>query len=239
MSASGASKTVDGRQARWDKHNEARRQVILDAALGVVEANEPGAEFHVLQIAEQAGLSRSVIYRHFTDRADLDHAILVEIVEGVMERLLPALTLDGTVREIIHRIVFAYVDWAAGHPALHRLVDHAAIGGALEHGLDRIASVIVEVLETAIEMLGLDLDDDDAAAIDPLAYALVGAAFSAVRRWVAREPRRPAAPELALLLSDSVWLILDGHARRLGLVIDPDLPVEELLNIPDPEALQG
>ena len=229
----------DGRQLRWDKHNQERRQVILDAAIAVVEAGEPGADYHVQQIAERAGLNRSVVYRHFTDRADLDHAILAEIVEGVMDRLLPALTLDGTVREIIHRIVFSYVDWAAEHPALHRLVDRAPIGGALEQGLDRVAAVIVEVLETAIEMLGMDLDDDDAASIDPLAYALVGAAFSAVRRWVAREPRRPAAAELALVLSDSVWLILDGHARRLGVTIDPDLPIEELLNIPDPEAARG
>ena len=229
----------DGRQLRWDKHNQERRQVILDAAIAVVEASEPGSDYHVQQIAEQAGLNRSVVYRHFTDRADLDHAILAEIVEGVMERLLPSLTLDGTVREIIHRIVFSYVDWAAEHPALHRLVDRAPIGGALEQGLDRVAAVIVEVLETAIEMLGMDLDEDDAASIDPLAYALVGAAFSAVRRWVAREPRRPAAAELALVLSDSVWLILDGHARRLGVTIDPDLPIEELLNIPDPEVAQG
>ena len=109
-------KSPDGRQARWDKHNQERRQVILDAAIAVIETAEPGAEFHVHQIAEQAGLNRSVVYRHFADRADLDHAILVEIVEGVMDRLLPALTLDGTVREIIHRIVFAYVDWAAAHP---------------------------------------------------------------------------------------------------------------------------
>lgn len=238
MSAS-EGKGPDGRQARWDKHNQERRQVILDAALAVVEAGEPGAEFHVQQIAERAGLSRTVVYRHFTDRADLDHAILVEIVDRVMERLLPALTLDGSVREIIHRIVFAYVDWAAAHPALHRLVDHASIGGALEQGLDRIASVIVEVLETAIDLLHVDLDDDDAAALDPLAYALVGAAFSAVRRWVAREPRRPTAADLAALLSDSVWLILDGHAKRLGLTIDPDRPIEELLDIPDPEAAHG
>ncbi len=88
-------------------------------------------------------------------------------------------------------------------------------------------------------MLGVELDEDDAAAIDPLAYALVGAAFSAVRRWVSREPRRPDTAEFASLLSDSVWLILDGHARRLGVEIDPDLPIEELLNIPDPEAAQA
>ncbi len=70
----------DGRQARWDKHNQARRQAILDAALAVVEAGAPGAEFHVQQIADRAGLSRTVVYRHFADRADLDQAVQTEML---------------------------------------------------------------------------------------------------------------------------------------------------------------
>ena len=80
MPASG--KSPDGRQARWDKHNQERRQVILDAAIAVVEAGEPGAEFHVQQIADRAGLSRTVVYRHFADRADLDQAIQAEMSRG-------------------------------------------------------------------------------------------------------------------------------------------------------------
>ena len=32
----------DGRQARWDKHNQQRRQSILDASLQVIEAQPPG-----------------------------------------------------------------------------------------------------------------------------------------------------------------------------------------------------
>ena len=65
----------DGRQARWDKHNQQRRLSILDAALEVLEAEPPGADFHVQQIAAHAGLNRTVVYRHFTDRADLDASI--------------------------------------------------------------------------------------------------------------------------------------------------------------------
>ena len=66
-----AGKT-DGRQLRWDSHNQARRQHILDAAIDVLADSEPGAEVHVQQIADRAGLSRTVVYRHFADRADLD-----------------------------------------------------------------------------------------------------------------------------------------------------------------------
>ena len=234
--ATGA-KAPDGRQARWAKHNEERRQVIIDAALAVVEAGEPGAEFHVQQIAEQAGLSRSVVYRHFTDRADLDHAIQVQVLEDLTDHLLPAVNLEGTINEVIRRIVTTYVRWAVEHPALHRLVEHAQSGaGSVDSGINRVATVLVEVLQTVVDLLGVDLDEDDAAALDPLAFGLVGAVFGAVRRWVGRRARRPDADQLAELLSQSVWHILAGHADRLGLHLDPDVPLEELLAVPDPEA---
>lgn len=235
MPASGPR--TDGRQARWDKHNQTRRQVILDASVAVLEGSEPGAEIHVQQIAERAGLSRTVVYRHFQDRADLDRAIRRQILDDLAGRLLPAVSLDGTVNEIIRRIVSTYVDWVVAHPALHRFAEQETVG-PLEHGIHQIAGVVVEVLETAIELLGAELDDDDRAAVDPLAHGLVGAVLGAVRRWVSRPELRPDAQHLSAQLSESVWHILDGHARRLGLDIDPDLPIEQLLGIPDPEAAE-
>ena len=90
----------------------------------------------------------------------------------------------------------------------------AGAAGPLEQGLDRIAACIVEVLETAIELLGVEIDDDDAAAIDPLAYALVGAVFGAVRRWVGQSPRRPAADHLSSMLSTRCGT--SSTARRGG-----------------------
>ncbi len=224
---------VDGRQARWDRHNEQRRQQILDAAIAVVEAAEPGAEFHVQQIADEAGLNRTVVYRHFSDRADLDRAIQAEILVHVTALLVPQVSLDGTVNEIIHRIISTYVDWAVEHPALHRLAEYDSTGGPgpLQNGIHQVAGVLVEILETAVTMLDVQLDDGEKAAIDPLAYALVGAVFGAVRRWASREQREPSAAQLSDILSRSVWHLLDGHARRLGLDLDPDLPIEELFGL--------
>jgi AcrR family transcriptional regulator len=222
----------DGRQARWEKHNEERRQAILDAALAVLEAHPPGAEIHVQQIAVQAGLNRTVVYRHFADRSDLDRAVQNEILGDLAALLLPAVTLDGTVNEIIRRIVSTYVDWVVAHPALHRFAD-AEVGGPFQLGLAHIAGVVVELLETAVSLLGAELDDDEQAALDPLAHALVGAVLGAVRRWATREPRRPDAARISELLAESVWHLLHGHAARLGLDIDPDVPLDQLFSSPE------
>lgn len=224
---------ADGRQQRWDRHNRERRQQVLDAAIAVLQDSEPGAEVHVQQIADRAGLNRSVVYRHFTDRADLDRAVRVTILDALWADLLPAVTLDGTIPDIIERIVATYVSWAVEHPSLHRFAEQdAADDGSnpLQQGLHLIAGQVAEVITTAVELLELDLSDDERAAIDPLVFGLVGAVFSAVRRWVARPERAPAAPVLVALVRDSVWFIIQGHARTLGLELDPAMPVEQLLD---------
>jgi AcrR family transcriptional regulator len=226
----------DGRQARWDKHNEERRAQILDAALAVIGEGEPGADFHVQQIALRAGLNRTVVYRHFEDRADLDRAIRAHILDDLTDGLIPEVTLDGTVNQIIRRIIAAYVDWVVEHPAAHAFAAQE-LSGPFEQGTDRIAHAVNDILELAIALLGAELDDDERALVDPLAHGLVGAVFGAVRRWVSREPRAAAGTALVDLLSQSVWNLLDGHARRLGLTIDPDLALVDLLPVapaPDP-----
>ncbi len=107
----------DGRQARWERHNRERRRHVLEAAVVVLESEPPGTEVHVQQIAERAGINRTVVYRHFTDRADLDRAVRAHILDGLAAELLPHITLDGTVREIIRRVVSTYVDWVVAHPS--------------------------------------------------------------------------------------------------------------------------
>lgn len=226
----------DGRQARWDKHNQQRRLSILDAALEVIEAEPPGAEFHVQQIAAQAGLNRTVVYRHFTDRADLDSAIRAHIISSLQAELTPAVSLEGTVNEIIERIISTYVGWTVAHQSLHAFALQEA-GGAFQQGIDQIAEMLSDLITLAIAMLGAELDESELALVDPLAHGLLGAVLGAVRRWLAREVREPPADRLAGLLSMSIWSLLDGHARRLGVELDPDLPIAEVFA--EPESAEG
>ncbi len=222
----------DGRQLRWDKHNQVRRQTILDAAIAVLEETEPGEDIHVQQIAQRAGLSRTVVYRHFTDRADLDQGVQTAILEMLAGELLPEVTLAGTIDEIIQRIVGTYVRWTVAHPSLHRFAEHdvpgAAGSSALEVAVVQIAAQVEEIISVGAEQLGAPLSDDDAAALDPLVFGLVGAVFGATRRWLSRPERRPEPETFVRLVSDSVWHIIDGHARRLGIELDPDVSVEAL-----------
>ena len=198
----------------------------------MVEDHEPGAEIHVQQIAERAGLSRTVVYRHFQDRADLDRAVQTELLEGLWSQLLPCVTLDGTIPQIIERIVSTYVGWAVAHPALHKLaeLDTSRDGtGPLQQGIERIAEQVALLIVTAVDALRVEVTDEERAAIDPLVFGLVGAVFGAVRRWMSKPERLPPAEVLVELTTRSVWHILRGHAETLGVELLPDQPVEELL----------
>jgi AcrR family transcriptional regulator len=221
----------DGRQARWDSHKEERRQRIIAAAVAVAAESEPGAEIHVQEIAERAGLSRTVLYRHFADRADLDRAVQAEILDGLWAELLPAISLDGTAPQIIHRIASTYVNWAVAHPALHRLADHDVGNGhgPLEEGLDRVAGDVSDLITVALTALGIELDEDVLELIDPLVYGLVGSVFSAVRRWITRPERTLSADALITVIANSLWAVISDMARQLGVDIDPDLPLDQVL----------
>ncbi len=219
----------DGRQARWDKHNQQRRLSILDAALRVIETAPTGADFHVQQIAEQAGLNRTVVYRHFHDRADLDVAIRAHIIARLQAELTPAVSLEGTVHEIILRIISTYVDWTVAHPALHHFAVQES-HGPFQQGIDQIAAMLSDLLDLVISLLGAELDEHEKALVDPLAHGLVGAVFGTVRRWMVRDVREPSAARLSELLTISVYDLLEGYARRLGVVLDPDLQLSEVFS---------
>jgi AcrR family transcriptional regulator len=221
----------DGRQLRWDSHNAARRQHILDAAIAVLADAEPGAEVHVQQIAERAGLSRTVVYRHFADRADLDQAVQGRALELLRAELVPALSFEGTPVDIIRRVVAAYVGWAAEHPGVHAFAQQDPPGGAgqMERAIQQIAGQIEDLINVGVEVLHVELDADEVAALDPLVFGLVGAVFTSTRRWLARPERRPGRERFVELLTEAVWHQIAGLARARGVDLAPDVPVEALL----------
>jgi AcrR family transcriptional regulator len=219
---------VDGRAARWQAHNEERRRLVLDAAIAMVEAGEGDAS--VAEIGARAGLSRSVVYRLFADRREIDLAVQRRVLEGLRADILAALTLTGTIRETLSRIIGVYVSWAAAHPRLHRLADYdTAIdgNGPLQQVVAEIATGAVDLLEAAIDQLRGCLPMPPRGLTEPFAHGLVGMVFATVRRWVHRSGGEVEAEVLVDLLTAAVWAQIDVLVRTLGLQVDPDGPVEE------------
>lgn len=224
----------DGRDERWAAHREERRAQILDAAVKVIEETPEGEEIHVRQIAQQAGLGRAVVYRHFADKADLDMAVQRRILELLMARLVPEFELSGSIEQIIGRIVHAYVAWADEHPALHR------IGAAESQDSERLNNVmqttrqigdlITSLVTAGAILLDVELSEQDRVLLEPLVFGIVGQAVGTVRFWLAREVRQPSVEVLAVHLARSVWFQIDGHARDRGVVLDPKTPLDELIS---------
>lgn len=229
----GAAGARDGRHTRWDEHRSERRTQILDAAIAVIESNPPGSPVHVRQIAERAGLARPVVYRHFADRADLDHAVNGRILALVREEIFGALHVEGTIEQIIGRAVSAYVHWAAEHPALHRFASEETPRedgpNELQRSVTEIGEQVTEFLRLLLEMIEVPVTEEDARDLGIMVAGLVGMAFGAVRFWLAAPTQDPPAEVLAAQLSRSVWFVLEGHARERGLVVDPTVPLEQLV----------
>lgn len=233
MSGDQPTGRADGRRARWEQHNSERRRQILDAAVAVLESSPPGAEIHVRQIAERAGVGRPVVYRYFSDRADLDRAVQAHVLDLLRDAVAEQVSLSGTVEQIIRRIVGGYVGWAAAHPALHRVAeqDRSRRGdvGELEVVIKQIVDLVAELFASAMELLHVELTDDDLATLDPLIFGLVGQVFGAVRRWLWRPDRKPSADVLADALARAIWFGIAGLAADRGIHLDPEMPLDELL----------
>ncbi len=223
----------DGRRLRWLAHNQARRRVIIDAAIRVLERSEPGEDIQVQLIAEEAGLARTVLYRHFHDRVDLDLAVQQKICKDLGRELLPALSFDGEVVVIIRRIVDAFVKWATAHPTLFWFVELELPGPGphpLAVSIESVGEQIELLMNTVVQYHGMELSADDRAGLDPWVFGLIGQVFSSVRRWSSRLEAAPDAEHLVSLLAESIWHQINGMAESRNVEV-PDVPLIELLQV--------
>lgn len=218
---------MDGRSTRWSAHNDAQRDRIVAAAIALYD--EGNVEASLQEIGARAGLSRSVLYRQFADRRELEHAVQQQILDVLLDRIAAAIVLTGTIRETLRRAAATYIAWAAEHPRLHQLGDlDSAASGPLSRAIDQISAQIAETMVVTFRLSGAHVSDADVAATDPLAHGLVGAVFAIVRRWVHLGAKVPDVEHLTDLVVESAWAVIDVRLRAYGLSIDPDAPVESL-----------
>lgn len=219
-----APDVVDGRSTRWDDHRADRRELILAAAINGID--EIGPEIGVQDIAARAGIPRSVVYRIFKDRNDLDDQIRARIVENLMLEMAPTLAVEGTIAASIGRAVRTYVTWIVEHPKLHQFLGRRASGGTAAKGhvatrkKREIARTVTALIEGFAQGYGIN-----AAFAESLAFGLVGFVDATVNRWLSSPVKTLTADELREFLEHSIWDTFAGALRRSGLEIDANTPV--------------
>lgn len=223
---------IDGRAARWDEHRAERRRHVLDAAVKVIEESPPGAEINVQQIADAAGLVRTVVYRHFDGRAELQRAVQAHIAAQMLDSTLSGLTVEGSIEKIIERTITGFVDWVAQHPNLY-LAAERELGDGQESQLLQTVNQVADRISSTIlfigQMLGRAFTEDEQAALSTIVFGVIGQVRGTMGHWIRRTPRKPEAQVVAKMLCRSIWIQIDAQARVLGLEIDPTVPLKKLL----------
>lgn len=209
----------DGRSTRWSAHREARRAELVLAAVAAMDEHGPGAGID--EIAAHAGVSKPVLYRYFTDKADLHAAVGAWGGVTVLERILPALLSDAPVQERVRQGCADYLAAIEEHPNVFLLlVAHRPEQGA--GGSDPIADGKAEVAAAMARVMGDTLRDlgVDAAGAEPWAHGLVGLGLATGEWWLSRRTMSRAA--VTDYLSAFVWSALEGIARSYGVSVDGD-----------------
>lgn len=214
----GLGDEADGRRLRWTEHRTQRRAGFVAAGVTAVDRFGPGASAE--QIADVAGVSRTVLYRYFRDREDLRRAIADQIVQAVLESVQPKLTLtpETTPRQIIAAAVGEIAGWLDEHPNLYHFLRSRRTGASLDSVETTLADTVAALLK--LVMIALGIEDEVA---EPGAYGLVGFVESAGAWWL--EHRTLSRDRFVAIVSKNVWHVLDGTARDHGISLAYDEPL--------------
>lgn len=200
----------DGRTTRWDDHRDQRRAELVEAAVAAIGRHGPGAG--IAEIAAQAGVSKPVLYRYFTDKAELHAEVGTWAATLVLDRLLPCLFRDAPVRSNIAAAVDAYLETIAEHPQVFLLLvrHRGTAGDPLADGKAAISAGLARAIGDGLRSLGVD-----AGGAEPWAHGLVGLGLSTGEWWLTRDTMSRAA--VAAYLTSFVWHAFEGFAAEYGV----------------------
>lgn len=113
--------TRAARKSPRSYHHGNLRRALLDDALATIRAE--GVDGVTLRdIGARLGVSRTALYRHFTDKRALLAAVATEGFRMLRERLVAAWEEGGRGDAAFHAMGVAYVRFAVDNPAHYRVI---------------------------------------------------------------------------------------------------------------------
>jgi AcrR family transcriptional regulator len=205
----------DGRRARWTEHRRARREELVSAAVEAVRI--AGPDFAVEDVARGAGVSKTVIYRYFSDKDELVDAVLERISSAILlPRLLGELAVDradDTAR--LRAVVAAFVRLIEDEPALYRFAyAHAGRSGRA----DLVAATEREVAEALGALMAARLAEAGRPTSPAMtwAYGVVGMVQLSAHWWSGTRsvPASELVDQLTALATGGLGTLLPPRPDR-------------------------
>lgn len=163
------------RKSRRSYHHGNLRRALIDEALATIQAE--GVDALTLRaIGARLGVSRSALYRHFTDKRALLTTVATEGFTALREKLLAAWEEGGRNGAAFRAMGAAYVRFAIENPSYYRVMFGGFVDQeARDPDLATEAMAAFQVLVDALASLQRDsvLRDDDTELMATYVWALV------------------------------------------------------------------
>lgn len=220
--------SADGRDRRWDEHRQARRERLLETAIDLIDTD--GVDVKVATIASAAEVPRSVVYKLFRDREDLDEQIRGRLVDQINATLWAGLEATDSIQRLVQSAVETYVGWVIAHPNLHRFLGARSVSGpardsaASRGGKDDFAARARVLIELAWTQVG-GHGQVPASVAENVAYGVVGLVDNVVNRTLSPGRGSDSADERIDFLVEAVCRIIEVGGQVAGVAIDVSAPV--------------
>ncbi|MBJ8339728.1 MULTISPECIES: TetR/AcrR family transcriptional regulator [Antrihabitans] len=201
----------DGRKRRWREHKVARREELVDGTLAAIR--KLGATIGMDQIAAEIGVSKTVLYRYFTDKNDLTNAAMSRFVETILApRLYQAIGEQLEEYDLVHSAITAYVETIASDTEIYLYVMSNGAGphqDAVADSERMIAELVAVVVGQRARALGYD-----SGGATPWAYSIVGGIQLATHWWISNKSM--TSDDLIDYLTMMIWGAIESIAKNRG-----------------------
>jgi AcrR family transcriptional regulator len=187
----------------------ARRAQLIDVGRAVFAKRGYDAA-SVEEIADQAKVSKPIVYEHFGGKEGLYAVVVDREMEYVVRRIAEAIA-SGSPRDRVERAALAFLTYVKDHPDGFAVLAHgapiASARGGMSSLLNDVAERVGDVFAGAFKDAGYD-----AKAAPIYAHALIGMVTSVGQWWT--ESRKPPVEEVANHIAALAWMGLRHLPKR-------------------------
>ncbi|MGW4352134.1 TetR/AcrR family transcriptional regulator [Nocardia sp. NPDC004582] len=202
---------VDGRKRRWQQHKIDRREELVDGTLAAIRKR--GGDAGMDEIAAEIGVSKTVLYRYFSDKQDLTRATMERFIETtLMPRIYGAISDDLDEYQLVRNTLAAYVHTVDSDTDVYRFI--MGNGAATDTStLADFEKLFAQVVSAVIIDKSFDRGLQTEGAM-LWSYVLVGGVQLATDWWISN--RTMSSEEMLDYLTMMAWSAIEGMVRAGG-----------------------